>query len=380
MKIMKCSRCGRYIHKAKQCFHCGNTLEFVEVINIVVHENIASEYARMEALVEDKKYDEAITLSYTVLEWMPNLASAFWLRLLAKNKCSTAIGLISKGFSYDEDSDFCNALRFSTDEEHSVYMDIKKIVSEIKKSLTAQISVHEYKCKSDTNIMQIKGTMAKEIDARKQKLFSLWSDLEKTEHSLYSLEMDCRLLMKEHQTGLERAAQDAFAIKTEAYRMEECPADKLHSYQVKMGNILQLSESSKDSIENMKRQHPWVKSFSDFVAQRDQKVKLINSEISSLKSYERTIQQTLDDVEYIECRHKKALRATDKYNFADAVALIGLDAFNQILRNAGVGIEASIGILPEIIKTPSEMNTTEADDAEEMDMDDYYAAWGLDED
>ena len=308
MNIMKCTRCGKYIHKANQCFHCGNTSEFVEIKNIAVHENIASEYTHMEILVEDKKYDEAITLSYAILEWMPNLASVFWLRLLAKNKCSTAIGLISKGFSYDEDPDFCNALRFSIDEEHSAYLDIQQIVSEIKKLLTTQISVHEYKCKSDTNIMQIKDSMAKEIDVRKQKLFSLWSDLEKTEHSLYSLEMDCRLLMKEHQAGLERAAQDASAIKAEAYRMEECPADKLHSYQVKMGNILQLSESSKASIENMKRQHPWVKAFSDLVSQRDQKVELINSEISSLKSYKRTIQQTLDNIEYIESRHKKALK------------------------------------------------------------------------
>ena len=145
--------------------------------------------------------------------------------------------------------------------------------------------------------------MQGEIDTRKEKLFSLWSDLEETEHSLYELEMDCRLLIKEHQIGLEEAAQAAAAIKSETYRMKECTADKLHSFQVRMGNVLQQSESSKDSIERMKKQHPWVKSFSDLVSQRNQKVKLINSEISSLASYERTVQQTLTEIVCIESRH-----------------------------------------------------------------------------
>ena len=280
MKIVKCSKCGKYIHKATRCFHCGNTSGFEEVGGVTVHENVVSEYTRMEVLIEDKKYDEAIILSYTVLEWMPNLAGVFWLRLLAKNKCSTAIGLISKGFPCDEDADFCNALSFSIGEEHSAYVDIQNIVYEIRNSLKREISAHEYKCKSDTKIMQIKRTMQGEIDTRKEKLFSLWSDLEETEHSLYELEMDCRLLIKEHQIGLEEAAQAAAAIKSETYRMKECTADKLHSFQVRMGNVLQQSESSKDSIERMKKQHPWVKSFSDLVSQRNLKVKLIKSEIS----------------------------------------------------------------------------------------------------
>ena len=256
MKIVKCPKCRKYIHKAAKCFHCGNTAGFEEISGSEVHENVAQEYARMDVLIEDKKYDEAIALSYTVLEWMPNLAGVFWLRLLAKNKCATAIDLICKGFPCDEDADFCNALEFSTDEEHSAYEDIKAAVSQIRISLKKEISEHEYSIKSATDIMQIKKTMQGEIERRKEKLFSLWSDLEDTEHSLYALEMDCRLLTKEHQTGLEKAAQAASAIKSEAYRLEECTAEKLHSLQVRMGNVLQQSESSKDSIDSMKNQHP----------------------------------------------------------------------------------------------------------------------------
>jgi len=380
MEIVKCSKCGKYIHKAVRCFHCGNTSDFEKGVNVTVHENVALEYAHMEKLIEDMKYDEAIKASYTVLEWMPNLASVFWLRLLAKNKCSTALSLISRGFHCDEDSDFCNALSFSTGEEHSAYLDIQKIVSDIRNSLKREVSNHEYKCKSHTNIMQIKRSMQREINTRKEKLFSLWSDLEETEHLLYGLEMDCRLIVKEHQTGLEKAAQAASAIKSEIYQMEECYADKLHSFQVRMGNVLQQSESSKDSIESMKKQHPWVKDFSDLVSQRDQKVKLINSEIASLASYERTVQQTISEIERIESRHKTALVAVDKYDFADAATLLGTNAFNQILRNAGVGVGSSIGMISEEWQSsPTVAHAQQTDADDEMDMEDYYAAWGMNE-
>lgn len=381
MKIVKCPKCGKYIHKAAKCFHCGNTAGFEEISGGEVHENVAQEYARMDMLIEDKKYDEAIALSYTVLEWMPNLAGVFWLRLLAKYKCSTAIDLICKGFPCDEDADFCNALEFSTDEEHSAYEDIKAAVSQIRISLKKEISEHEYSIKSATDIMQIKKTMQGEIERRKEKLFSLWSDLEDTEHSLYALEMDCRLLTKEHQTGLEKAAQAASAIKSEAYRLEECTAEKLHSLQVRMGNVLQQSESSKDSIDSMKKQHPWVKSFSDLVTKRNEKVRLINSEISSLSSYERTVQQTVSEIERIESRHKTALIAVDKYDFMNAAALLGTSAFNDVLRSAGVGVGSSVSVVSEEKVPSTEVDEIQSGDTDtEMDMEDYYAAWGLIED
>ena len=381
MKIVKCPKFGKYIHKAVKCFHCGNTAGFEEISSVEVHENVVQEYARMDVLIEDKKYDEAIALSYTILEWMPNLAGVFWLRLLAKYKCSTAIDLICKGFPCDEDADFCNALDFSTDEEHSAYEDIKAAVSQIRIALKKEISEHEYSSKSATDIMQIKKTMQGEIERRKEKLFSLWSDLEDTEHSLYALEMDCRLLTKEHQTGLEKSAQAAAAIKSEAYRLEECTAEKLHSLQVRMGNVLQQSESSKDSIDSMKKQHPWVKSFSDLVTKRNEKVRLINSEISSLSSYERTVQQTVSEIERIESRHRTALIAADKYDFTDSAALLGTNAFNDVLRSAGVGVGSSVSIVSEEKVSSTKVDEMQLGDADtEMDMEDYYAAWGLNED
>lgn len=375
MKIVKCSKCGNYIHKADKCFHCGNTSGFEETEAAAVHENVSQDYARMEVLVEDKKFDEAISLSYTILEWMPNLAGVFWLRLLARNKCTAAVELICKGFPCEEDPDFCNALRFSTGEEHRAYEDIQKAVSEINHLLKSEINENEYRCKSDTNIMRIKRTMQDEIDDRQQKLFALWSDLEDIEHSLYAIEMDCRLLTEEHQTGLEKAVQAASAIKVETYRREECSEDKLHSFQVKLGNVLEQSESSKDSLERMKKQHPWVKTFSDLVSQRNQKVNLINSEIASLANYEQAVQRTITEIESIESRHKAALAAVDEYHFQAAADILGAAAFNQILRSAGVSAGSSI-----ITSSTFSVDAQPAGSDDEMNSGDDFASWGLSED
>ena len=68
-------------------------------------------------------------------------------------------------------------------------------------------------------------------------------------------------------------------------------------------------------------------------------MKSINSEITSLEDYSRTVQQTLSELESIENRHKMARNAVNKYDFTDAAALLGLDSFNQILRKAGVFVE-----------------------------------------
>ena len=131
MKIVKCPKCGKYLHKATRCLFCGNTSDFQEIPEEVVHKNIGTDYAHVDFLVESKKYDEAMELSYKVIEWMPNLAGIFWLRLLAKNKCSNDADLIIKGFDCEQDSDYCNALRFAKGEARQAYSAIGDAVKSL---------------------------------------------------------------------------------------------------------------------------------------------------------------------------------------------------------------------------------------------------------
>jgi len=363
MKIVKCANCKKYIHKTDKCFHCGNTIKFDEVETPVIHENVVVEYSRIESLIENKKFDEALTLAHTVIEWMPNLASIFWLRLLAKNKCLNAAELIQKGFNCEEDSDFCNALAFSTGAEHSAYYDVQSMVLAAQKALKAEVLIHEYHCKMKTNILQIKENIKDEVDSRKKKLFTLWTDLEETEYSMYMLEKDCELLLKEYSDDLEEAAEAAASIKKEAYRLEECTAESLHKYQVEIGKIFQQSEQAKKAIERMKKQHPWVQSFNDLQKKRDDQVLQIDNEISALKTYEATVQQTLDEINQIERRHRIAIQALDDFDFLDVANLLGRDNYNSVLRDLGMGVDAQI-LVPSQGWQPNTAHNTSSDTAD----------------
>lgn len=347
MRIVKCSICGNYIIKPGKCYHCGNAMGFDEIEMPNIHKNVVGECSRAVSLVENGKFSEALALSHAVIEWMPRLAGIFWLRLLAKNKCKSTVELIQKGFNCEEDPDFCNALAFSNGEERNAYLDVKKIILAEKDALEAEILKHEYYCKIKTNVLQIKKSMRDELEARKKKLFMLWSELEKIEQVMYAVEKDCCLLSKEYCDALNSAAQAAGAIRAEVYQLEECSAEERHKFQVEIGNIQQQSEQAKEAMENIEKNHPWVKAFDDLAKRRDEKVCQITNEISSLKSYEAGIQQIFDEIDRIEQRHHTAICALESYCFSDAANLLGKECYYNILRSIGLGVEAFASIYPQ---------------------------------
>ena len=342
MKIVKCLDCGKYVHKANRCLYCGNVINGEEIERPVVHENVVAEYLKVLSLIEGKKFSEAISHAHTVIEWMPNLAGIFWLRLLAKNECVSVVDLLRKGFDCEEDADFCNALLFSTGGEHDAYYEIQKTISNVQKVLKKEIISHQYDAKRQTDIFEIKKNMQKEMDERRQKLYSLWLDLEETENALYSLEMDCQLLSKEHRDDLDESAKIALKIKEETYMYGECTEEQFYRYQVKLGQVLQQSEQAKEAIENIKNQHPWVKQFNELVDKREEQVKYIEMELALLKDYGVMVQKTLDEINEIENLHREVLLKVEEYDFQDAALLLGKGCFNEVFRRVGLGVDIQL--------------------------------------
>lgn len=395
MKIVKCSKCGKYIHIADQCLYCGNTVGFDEVITPQIHENVVDEYSQVEFLVKSRKFDEASSLSNKVIEWMPNFAGIFWLRLLAKKRCSSTVELLGKGFNCEDNADFCNALKFAIGAEQTVYLDIKNLVITARKRLKEEILNHEFNCKLKTDILQIKNSMKSEINMREEKLLSLWSDLEYTENALYALEMDCKLLSKEYYEALEKSEQAATSIKTETYRLEECTEENLYKYQIRIGNAIQQSEQAKSALESMKNDHPWVKKFNELVSLRDGQVRLLTTELSSLKNYGETIQQTLSEIDKIENCHRKSVRMVENYDFRDAYNLLGKECFNRIFHNMGIYQEIQLDVRDVSVQESGTQskNTTSIFGVEvenpniiknlphdEADTDNYGSVWSVSND
>lgn len=342
MKIVKCSKCGKYLCKSKVCFHCGNSTEFSEIKKIEIHENVIQEYAKVEDLIEDKKFDEAFSISNIVVEWMPKQSGIFFLRLLAKKHCTSELELMKKGFDCENDPDMCNALAFSEGAEHSMYLDIQNTIIALKKLLKTEIISHKNKCKLETDILQIKETMQNQIEIRKQKLFSMYKKLEEEENSLYVLETDCRLLLEEHKKTLEQSVYTSDSIKEEVYRLEECTEEDFSKYQIKIGSVLWQAEQAEVALATIKKQHPWIKAFQNLVNERNGQIQLIKEELVSLKYYEDQVQQTIDEITEIEERHEKVICSVEEYDFSDAFSLLGEACCNKILKK--VGIERTMSV------------------------------------
>lgn len=336
MTIVKCPKCGKYFHKAEMCPYCGNSTEFENVDEkIEVHENVAAEYAELPSLLVSGKFAQLIEKSRVVLRWMPTCSSVFWMRLLAKNECKTDTEIIEKGLNCDDASDFYNAVRYGSQVEKNTYESVKILIESIRVAFETIIAKHEYEEKMATPIVRCQDEFALELQTRRQELFDLWSQLEKTEQEMYVIEQDCKLLAHEHRIALENSRNEANQIKAQSYKLNECTAEELHKYLVRLGNALSLSDASKKELDLMRKQLPWVENFNSKVQEREKIKKQISSKLSELKSYENRIRSTVSEIERIEKRHLLALRALADYDFRSAYSLLGARRYEEVMRNAG---------------------------------------------
>ena len=337
MIITKCDKCGELMHKADRCFACGNASGFTKIDSTVtIHENVRDEYENLERLVKNRKFMEALTLSKLVLEWMPNCSDVFWLRLLAKYGCDSDEALIRKGVSCEDSADYHNAVMFANETQKKVYYGVSAKVSAVKKVLSQYITEHEYFEKNNTAILQIQSEFPAEIESHRKKLFQLWKELQQVESQIVAVEKDCVLLAKEHKETLDKANSVAASIKAKAYTMEECTAEQFYKYQIQFGDLLYQSEQAKVSIDSIRSQHPWMKTYNDLVTKRDSIVSKISNEINTLKTYESRVKSTISEIDKIEARHTAALVSVNRYSFSEVRSLLGENRFMSAYVEAGV--------------------------------------------
>lgn len=337
MIIVKCEECGELIHKADRCFSCGNTKGFKKILSSsIVHENVHDEFDNLENLVRIGKFEDAIKLSRLVLEWMSSCSDVFWLRVLAKNHCTTDEELIRKGFSVADSADFHNAIVFADDDQKKAYSLVATKIEAAKESLRRTVIEHEYAEKTGTAIMQHQAEFPIKVNKKRKKLFELWLELDALEHEIHALENDCMLLVHEHKEVLESANSAAWSLKAKTYKLEQCTAEDLHKYQIQFGDLLHQSEQAKSSIDSMKKQHPWITTYNELIQKRDSLVNHIINELSSLKSYENRVQSTVSEIERIEMRHKSALSSIESFHFTDIRSLLGENCFVAAFSEAGI--------------------------------------------
>ena len=303
MTITKCQKCGELIHESEKCLFCGNTTGFTTIDSVpIIHENVKDEYIKFERFIKQGKGVNALDLSDTIMKWMPFCAEFYWGRLLARHNCSTDRELVCKGFS-NEDPDYCNALLYANEIEKKVYLRIASKTSDLKDILIRLVTEHEYSEKNKTPILSINTEFTKELDERRQRLLHIWDELKKIEGQILSLEKDCLLLTNEYKETLQYAKRGAEAIKNAAFKVDECTIEELHSFQTHFGKLLYQSEQAKGTLNSMRSQHPWMKTYDSLVKNRDELIAKIKKEIDSLKKYESKVQLTVAEIEKIESLH-----------------------------------------------------------------------------
>lgn len=343
MKIVICSKCGKMIHKSTKCLYCGNDSEFQDIsVPTEIHENVITEYEQLFNFLNAGKFSSMLELSRYVLEWMPTCSEVFWMRMLAKNKCKNDAELVQKGIEYDESADFYNAMQYASSDEKTVYQQIKQLIDLIKNGLEKAVIRHEYEEKALTPILKYQKEIFDEINERRKKLFILCSDLGKVEQDMNCVEQECKMLINEHKSALDKAASEADYVKTEISKLTECTEEELHKFHVQLGSILNQSDQSKNAIEVMRKQHPWIDKFSELVRERDEIIDKISLELSSLKAYENEIQSTVSEIEGIEKKHQGALRALSHYDFQSTYSLLGEKKYEEALTSVGLAVISPI--------------------------------------
>ena len=337
MMIVTCPKCGKKIHKFDKCLYCGNTMKEKTVNEITnVYENVSMEYSQLATLLDSGDFAKLIEKSRVVLRWMPTCSEVFWIRLLAKNGCKNDIELIQKGINCDNSADFYNAYRYGTPAEKATYDNVKNLIENIRVAFESAIINHEYEEKAATTIVKCKNEVPLELQTKRKELFELWTQLEKTEQEMHVIEQECRFLLNEHKISLDNAKNEAVQIKTQSYKLNECTSEEMNEYMIRLGNVLNQSDTSKKEIELMKKQLPWIEKFNTKVQEREKINLKITSKLTDLRSYENRIKSTVSEIEHIEKRHQLALRILADYDFQSTISLLGTKKYKEILSNAGL--------------------------------------------
>lgn len=336
MKIVVCPNCGKKIHIAKKCMYCGNSNNFQKISLIErIHENAIEEYSQLDELLKKRSFDQLLEKSKFVLKWMPTKSEIFWLRILAKNKCSSDSELVKKGVSLENSADYYNAQKYASHDEKEVYTSIFELMNKIQKEFDLAVDIHEREEKEETSILRLQIEFAEEISKQKKDLFNLWSKLEKTEQEMFNVEQFCKLVGNEHIDTLTKLKVNAETIKNETYKLNECTYKEYYYFQVKLDNILNQLDQSKKEMNSMRKHHPYVLKFKELENSRNELCKTISSDLSNLKSQKKRYQSILLEIEKIEKRHQLAKKDLSKYSFQSMYSLLGSNKCNEVFTIAG---------------------------------------------
>lgn len=335
MKIMVCETCGKFIHRAERCCHCGGTGMYPAEYQKKLHHAGAKDYAEMDRLLAARAFDQVLTLSDRVLEWMGFTSDVYWMRLLASHGCADDRELIVSGAALDSDGDYYNAVKYAEPEEHQAYLDIRDKAEAVRSEVIALLRERFRQEKQTLDLSGAQKNLEGKITGIRRELTELWKQMCTVEARIHALEADWDGAAAPHRAALARAREEAEAVRQRS-GFAKCGEGEFLTCQLRLAAALELSESASQTLDAMTAEHPWAQEYQSLAAQRDGIEEKIQEKLGTLDDCLKAAEQTLQELENRNRQEREQLQAVENGSYTQARKLLGEEAFAGALRRAGV--------------------------------------------
>lgn len=335
MRIVICGNCGRALHEAGKCYHCGGTSLSPSVFGAQIPEAAMETYEKMEQLLAKRKFSEVLALSRELQKWMSDSAEIYWMRLLAKLECANDLELILHGADLDADEDYSNAAKYADPEAYRVYLDVQEKLDRVRMELNSAVRQHFIREKKALELPKQQQELDRETQRLRQEIDELWLKLVETENRIRILDADVRLALAGYTGSIRRAQELADEASVEANRAKEYSESQHLSMVMRLTAALQMSEEAASAIRAMEKDHPWVSEYAQMAREQQALGAALNSACEALKQQNQNAQSLLDLLHELEREQETHLAALQKGGFQSARKLLG-DGWNQVLLSADV--------------------------------------------
>lgn len=336
MKIVVCESCGRLIHRAERCYHCGSGEMYPSEYQVELHSAAAENYARMEELLSHGEYQQVLELSEQVLEWMGFSSEVYWMRLLARSGCSTDRELLAMGADLEEDPDYYNAIRHAEAEEHQVYLDLRDQMDSVREALAGLLRRHFREEKLALGLKDCQQELDRQLEAGKPRVLELWEQLVQMEDQIRTLDARSQAALRPHREVLALAQSQANAIRKNVSELKECDEQQFRNHILELSAALRMSEGARLALEEMMEHHPWAAEYQRLKEERDDIQWKLIQEVRKLSNQAEKLEELLSKLEALEAQEAEALRTIEKGTFRQARGILGEETFAQALTGAGV--------------------------------------------
>lgn len=336
MKIMVCESCGRFIHRDARCIHCGGANLYPAEYEQSIHPAAAKDFAEMNRLLAAGEFDRVTELADRVQEWMSFTSEVHWMRLLARNRCSTDLELICRGADLDAGGSYYNAVKYAEPEEHQVYLDVRDKLESVQAMLREKTQRH-FQEQQRLAAPDPSG-LDEQVEAAKAQLLELWNELNDVENQIRILDGECRAAFRPHRETLSAAQKEAETIRRQLDQTKECDEQTGRTYQIRIAAALQMSEEAAGEMRAMLNDHPWANKYQELKERRDRCESSIRRKVMELKDTTRAAERALSELERLRREENEALVAIDGGSFAQARQLLGEETFVRVLNAAGIAV------------------------------------------